>query len=298
MSEKIRIVEVGPRDGLQSQDQILPTSIKVEWIERLLECGLEEIEVGAFVRPDLVPAMANSDEVIQALQPAQDHQRRWVLVPNLRGLKGAREAGAREFAFFTAASDTFSIKNTGCTIEESLERLEQISGSIAPSGEILRGYISTCFGCPYEGDVSVESVKKVARSLLRSGVEEVVISDTTGIATPEKVEMLLDSLADDLPVEKTTLHLHDTGGLACTNAVAGLGKGVRSFDAASGGIGGCPFAPGAAGNVATEDLITEFEKEGIETGIDRALLIETSLWLEQHLPDPLPARALDSARKK
>ena len=296
MPDRVRIVEVGPRDGLQSQEQILPSAVKIEWIERLAGCGLAEIEVGAFVRPDRVPAMADSGEVLAALPPPTDHQRRWVLVPNTRGLEKARAAGATDFAFFTAASETFSAKNTGCSIEASLDRLLRISDSIDRDRERLRGYISTSFGCPYEGEVSHGDVLRIAEALLGLGVEEVVISDTIGIATPEAVVGLLKTLSPALPVERTTLHLHDTGGLACTNALAALDGGVRSFDASSGGLGGCPFAPGARGNVATEDLIADLESRGVETGIDRAELIRTSLWLEGHLRSPLPARSLRSAR--
>lgn len=292
-TDTVRIVEVGPRDGLQSRDTRLPTDQRIEWIRQLAATGLREIEAGSFVREDLVPTMADSEVVFVEAQTL-DLDVLWALIPNLRGFERASASGAEAFAYFSSASESFSQKNAGCSIAESIVNLREIRQAVGKSP--LRAYLSCCFGCPYEENVAVDTVTDLAQQLHAAGADEIVISDTTGIATPDSVTVLITALGSAIPIEQLSLHLHDTHGQALECASAGVEAGIGSFDGSAGGLGGCPFAPGAPGNIATEDLVTLFESRGFSTGIDLDQLIDSSLWLEGVIGEKLPARSLVGRR--
>jgi len=287
----VRVVEVGPRDGLQNQRVAVPTATKLAWIERLARAGLREIEATSFVRPDRIPQLADAAAVAAGL-PRVPGVLYSALVPNRKGLEAALAAGISRIALFTAASETFCRENIGVGIAESIERFRELLASAGGTELWVRGYVSTCFGCPYEGAVPAERVVEVAARLLELGVGEIAVSDTIGVATPADIHRVLDALAPVLPVESTALHLHDTRGTALANVHAALGRGIATFDAAAGGLGGCPYAPGASGNLATEDLVYLLDGLGIESGVDLAKLIEASLWFEGELGSPLPSRVL------
>ncbi|MEC9476515.1 MAG: hydroxymethylglutaryl-CoA lyase [Planctomycetota bacterium] len=284
--ETVRIVEVGPRDGLQSRGTILSVDHRIEWIRQLSAAGLCEIEAGSFVRPDLVPAMASSDEVFRSADHF-DVETLWALIPNLKGYQRASSSGATAFAFFTAASESFSSKNAGCSIGESLAQFGEIRQ--ACQGSPLRAYLSCSFGCPYEQEVEVSQVLLRARQLDGAGADEIVISDTIGSADPPAISSIIEAVSSEIDISRITLHLHDTHGSAVECARAGLAAGIRSFDSSAGGLGGCPFAPGSRGNVATEDLVSLFTSQGFDTGIDLNRLIDSSLWLQKKLGESLPA---------
>ncbi len=298
MTDRIRIVEVGPRDGLQSRSdspsgKMLPLESRIEWIEKLIGSGVEEIEAGAFVREDRVPAMAGSAEVFEHFRDRHD-VRLWALIPNLKGWQLADAAGASNFAFFTSVSEGFSLHNTGHSLQQSRQAFDEI---VAARGSApLRGYLSCCFGCPYDGEIEARQVLEAALQLHGAGADEIVISDTTGIATADGVTRVVETVAEEIPLEILSLHLHDTHGSAVDCARAGLETGIRSFDGSAGGLGGCPFAPGAMGNIATEDLLLLMHQQGYSTPIDGAALMQSSLWLEGELGETLPARALGDLR--
>jgi len=291
--DRVRIVEVGPRDGLQSRGTELSVDLRIAWIRQLAAAGLREIEAGAFVRADLVPAMAASEDVFR-LAADLKVETLWALIPNLRGFQRASDSGAKAFAFFTSVSETFSQKNSGCSVEESLVNFREIRqvSEMSP----VRAYLSCSFGCPYEQSVEASAVTNLARKLDAAGADEIVISDTIGIADPESVATIIAAVSAEVTASKLTLHLHDTRGSALDCARAGLEAGIGSFDSSAGGLGGCPFAPGAPGNVATEDLVTLFESLGCRTGIDLDQLIHSSLWLEKVLGEQLPAKGLAERR--
>lgn len=294
----VRIVEVGPRDGLQSQPDFIPTATKVEWIRRLAAAGLTEIEATSFVHPRWIPQLADAELVIPALSPSTA-ARISALVPNRKGLERALALGVREVAVFTAASESFSAKNTHCTIDESFARVHEIFARLAqePAPVRVRGYLSTCFACPYEGAVDPARVAELTARLLVAGCVEVAISDTIGSATPAEVERVLNHVLRVAPVDRIALHFHDTRGLALANVLTGLLAGVRVFDASAGGMGGCPYAPGAAGNLATEELVALLASLGqAPPSVDLEALIAASLWLERQLGKPLPGRLLASRR--
>jgi hydroxymethylglutaryl-CoA lyase len=266
LPERVRIVEVGPRDGLQNEGQILPTAEKLHFIEELGRAGLVEIEASSFVHPKLIPQLADADELFTSLA---GHEGTFsALVPNARGLDRAQAAGVKRIAVFTAASETFTTRNIRMSIDESLEVFAPVIERAIAGGMSVRGYLSTCFVCPYEGDIPPAAVRPLAERLLELGCDEVGISDTIGAAGPREIHATVSHLLETIPVEKIALHLHDTFGTALANVLAGLELGVTSFDAAAGGLGGCPYAPGAAGNLATEDLIYMLDRCGIETGAD------------------------------
>ena len=279
-SPKIRIVEVGPRDGLQSLNAHYSVETRLEWIGKLAHAGIQEIECGAFVRADLVPAMANSDQIFQSL--AGSSFRKWALVPNRRGLQSALDSGADALAFFTSATEGFSQKNTACNREDSIDRFHAM---VPESGDLpLRAYLSCCFECPYDGPVDPEEVLRMAVQLQKAGATEIVISDTIGSARPEQISPLFRLLGELLPLSMLALHLHDTHGRALECAREAWDHGITSFDASAGGLGGCPFAPGATGNVATEALVQLFEDMGISTGIDVDQLKATRSWFTSQSP--------------
>ena len=267
MSERVTVVEVGPRDGLQNEASAVPADAKVRFVEALAEAGLRVVEVTSFVSPRAVPQLADADEVLPAVQ-RREGVRYPVLVPNLRGLERAVAAGADAIAVFTAASEGFARANINMTIAESLAAFAPVLEQALMAGMWTRGYVSTAFGCPYDGAVEPSAVARVASELAALGCAEVSVGDTIGVARPEQVPGVVAAVAERVPLDRIALHLHDTGGRALDNVAAGLEAGVRTFDSSAAGLGGCPFAPGAPGNVATEALVRFLHRQGLETGVD------------------------------
>lgn len=264
--DSVRIVEVGPRDGLQNEERGLPPEIRIEFIERLADAGLTTIEAGSFVSPEWVPQMANTERVLAGLRRREGVSYP-VLVPNMRGLEAALQAGAREIAVFAAASETFSQMNINCTISKSLSRYEEVVSAARAEGMAVRGYVSCTLGCPYEGEVALTAVRNVAGSLFDMGCYEVSLGDTIGVGTPEKARIMVRAISERVPVVYLAVHFHDTYGQALANVLAVLPEGVGVVDSSVAGLGGCPYAPGAAGNLATEDLLFMLDGLGIRTGV-------------------------------
>jgi hydroxymethylglutaryl-CoA lyase len=287
--EAVTVVEVGPRDGLQNEGALVSTADKVAFVDRLSEALLPVIEVSAFVSPTWVPQMADAADVFAAID-RRAGIRYSALVPNLAGLDRARRAGVTDVAVFAAASESFSRKNLNQSIDESLDTYRHVCGQALGAGLRVRAYLSTAFGCPYEGAVPVEAVVTRAAQLLDLGVYEVAVSDTIGVAHPGQVSIVLEALRARMPMERVALHLHDTRGTALANVLAGLMAGVRTFDASAGGLGGCPYAPGAAGNLATDDLIYMLDGLGIRTGVSQARLEEATAFIATRVDHPLPSR--------
>lgn len=279
---KVRIVEVGPRDGLQNERQIVPTTIKIELITRLAACGLRTIEAGAFVSPKWVPQMADSTEVLRSIA-RREGVAHPVLVPNLKGLEAALAVGAKEVAVFGAASEAFSQKNINCSIAESLERFRPVVAAARQADVKVRGYVSCVLGCPYEGRIAPLAVAEVAWALFDMGCHEISLGDTIGTGTPGATKELIETVARRVPLKKLAGHFHDTYGMAIANIYAALETGVAVFDASVAGLGGCPYAVGASGNVATEDVVWLLQGLGIETGVDLAALAETGAWISRQL---------------
>jgi hydroxymethylglutaryl-CoA lyase len=273
--QRVRLVEVGPRDGLQNEASMVSTDIRVELIDRLSAAGLRAIEAGSFVSPKWVPQMDGTAEVLKRIQrrPGVAYP---VLVPNMKGLEAAVAAGADEVAVFASASEAFSQRNINCSIEESLRRFAPVIEASRRQEIRVRGYVSCALGCPYQGSVPSEAVAEVADRLASMGCYEVSIADTIGIGTPRASAAMLEVVLRAVPVDKVALHFHDTYGQALANIYACLELGVSVLDASVGGLGGCPYAPGASGNVATEDLVYMLQGMGIETGIDLDQLIEAA----------------------
>ncbi len=263
----VRIVEVGPRDGLQNEAAAVSVATRVALIEALGEAGLPSIEVGSFVSPKWVPQMAATGEVLRALRrrPTISYP---VLVPNLQGLEAASTAEVAEIAMFAAASETFSRRNTNCSIEGSLDRLVPVAAAARTAGMRVRGYVSCVLGCPYEGDIPRAAVLRVARALIDMGCYEISLGDTIGVGTPVQAHLLILALRSEIGVERLAVHFHDTYGQALANILACLQAGVTVIDSAVGGLGGCPYAKGATGNVATEDVVYMLDGMGIDTGVD------------------------------
>ena len=266
-AERVTVVEVGPRDGLQNEASTVPAADKVRFVELLAEAGLPVVEVTSFVSPKAVPQLADADQVLPAVH-RRDGVRYPVLVPNLRGLERAVAAGADAIAVFTAASEGFARANVNLTIAESLAAFAPVLDQALAAGMWTRGYVSTAFGCPYDGAVAPAAVVRVAAELAELGCDEISIGDTIGVAAPEQVPQVVAAVAERVPLDRIALHLHDTGGRALDNVAAGLEVGVRTFDSSAAGLGGCPFAPGAPGNVATEALVRFLHRQGMETGVD------------------------------
>jgi hydroxymethylglutaryl-CoA lyase len=280
--QKARIVEVGPRDGLQNEKQTVPTETKIEFIRRLADAGLTTIEATAFVSPRWVPQMADHAEVLRALKQGQGITYP-VLIPNLRGFEEAVAAGATEVAVFAAASETFSQRNINCSIAESLERFEPIFAAARAENVAVRGYVSCVLGCPYEGEVKAAKVAEVAAALFERGCYEISLGDTIGVGTPNRTSALIETVSERIPREKLAGHFHDTYGQALANIYAAMLEGVSVFDASVSGLGGCPYAPGAAGNVATEDLLYMLNGMGVETGVDLDRLIGAGAFICERL---------------
>ena len=295
MNDSIRIVEVGPRDGLQNEPQPLPAATKIALIERLVAAGLRSVEATSFVSPKWVPQMADASEVLAGLKPIAG-VRYPVLVPNLQGLERAMAAGVDEIAVFTAASDAFNRKNINASVAESLERLQPVVDQARAAGMQVRGYVSTVLGCPYQGAVPVADVVRVSEALLRMGCYEISLGDTIGVGTPRAARALLRAVATAVPLPQLAVHFHDTYGQALANVYACLEDGVRVVDASVGGLGGCPYAKGATGNVATEDLVYLLQGLGLETGVDLDALCDTARWISAEL-GRLPASRVGRARQ-
>lgn len=297
LPSRVTIVEVGPRDGLQNENASVPTDAKVAFIDRLSDAGLPVIETAAFVSPRWIPSMADAAVVAKAIRQVPG-VRYVALVPNLTGLGRAAEADIREVAIFAAATETFSRRNINQGIDESLSTYAGVCAEAQRLGIRVRGYLSTSFGCPFEGAVAPATVARLAGRLLDLGVFEVAVSDTIGVAHPGLVRRVLDSLLATLPPATIALHFHDTRGTALANVLTALEYGLSTFDASAGGLGGCPYAPGATGNLATEDLVYMLDGLGIETGVSLARLVATSRFMEGHLGRPLPSRYLAAMRER
>jgi hydroxymethylglutaryl-CoA lyase len=275
MSDKVRIVEVGPRDGLQNEKTPVSVAARIAFIEALVEAGLHTVEVGAFVSPRAIPQMVDSDQVLKGVDHHPDCEFH-VLVPNEKGYEAARAAGARVIAVFGSASEGFSRANINCSVAESIERFRPVIARALADGVKVRGYISCVLGCPYDGEVKPQAVVDVARVLWELGCYEVSLGDTIGVGTPLKARELLRAVAGHVPVAHLAMHFHDTYGQALANLYAGMEEGARVIDSAAGGLGGCPYAPGATGNVATEDVVYMLEGMGISTGVDLSKLAKAT----------------------
>jgi hydroxymethylglutaryl-CoA lyase len=289
MPRRITVVEVGPRDGLQNEHVDVSTADKIEFVNRLSAARLPVIEVSAFVSPKWVPQMADAEQVFAGIT-RQGGTRYTALVPNPAGLERAQRAGVSEVAIFAASTETFSRKNINQGIDESFATYKEVCDAALAAGLRVRGYLSTAFGCPYEGNVAPEKVAALAARLVALGVFEVAISDTIGIAHPGQVPQVLDAVLARVPVDRIALHFHDTRGTALANVLTALPYGVATFDASAGGLGGCPYAPGAAGNLATDDLIYMLNGLGVETGVSLRALSEASRFIATRLDHPLPSR--------
>ncbi|MCF4165757.1 hydroxymethylglutaryl-CoA lyase [Zavarzinia compransoris] len=279
---RVKIVEVGPRDGLQNEAQAIDTATKIELIDRLGAAGLTVIEATAFVSPKWVPQMADNAAVLRGLhrRPGVTYP---VLTPNLKGFEAALEAGATEVAIFAAASESFSKRNINCSIAESLERFRPVAEAAKSAGVALRGYVSCVVACPYEGAIEPKAVAEVSKALLDMGAYEVSLGDTIGKGVPATIRRMIDAVAAVVPVELLAGHYHDTWGMAVANIAASLDAGITTFDASVSGLGGCPYAKGASGNVATEDVVYLMQGMGIETGIDLDLLVDAGAFISAKL---------------
>lgn len=295
--DEVKIVEVGPRDGLQNEKVSIPTDVKVEFITALVDAGLRTVEAGAFVSPKWVPQMADTADVYRDIpkDPGVDYP---VLVPNLKGLERAMEAGVRSISIFTAASDTFNKRNINMTIDESFMNFAPVMDRARAENLRVRGYVSCALGCPYEGEVPPERVLEVAARLLDIGCYEVSIGDTIGVGTPLQVQGLVGLLLQVIPPSKLAMHFHDTRGTALANTLAALEMGIATYDASAGGLGGCPYAPGASGNLATEDLVYLLNGLGIPSGVDLERLVAASMVIAPHLDHPLPGKYLQACTPK
>ncbi|MEA9358054.1 hydroxymethylglutaryl-CoA lyase [Bacteriovorax sp. PP10] len=281
LPKKVRIVEVGPRDGLQNEKTIVSLEDKVTFIKMLSQAGLHEIEAGSFVRAEKIPQMSDGMELYSALvnDGSLKNTKLISLVPNEKGLDNALSVGVKEIAVFTATSNTFNLKNINATVDESLKRIDGVMARANKEGLKTRAYISTVFGCPYEGKTSIAELKRVAYHLENLGVHEISLGDTIGVANPLQVKETIEFLKADFNLNFFAMHFHDTRGMAVANILASLELGITSFDSSAGGLGGCPYAKGASGNVATEDLVYLFSNMGIETGIDMEKLAQASSFI-------------------
>lgn len=300
MSEPVRIIEMGPRDGLQNEKTPVSVEARIAFIEALVGAGLDTVEVGAFVSPKAIPQMASSDAVLRGVSHincAEFH----VLVPNEKGYDAARAAGAKVVSVFAAASEGFSRANINCTIAESIERFKPVLARARADGVKVRGYISCVLGCPFDGEIKPKAVADLANTLWELGCYEISLGDTIGVGTPEKAKEMLRAVAANIPAAKLAMHFHDTYGQALANLYAGLEEGVRVIDAAAGGLGGCPYAPGATGNVATEDVVYMLEGMGVRTGVDMEKLLAATNAMSGVLGKPPVSRvasALNAKKKR
>jgi len=282
MPTQVKIVEVGPRDGLQNEAKLISASDKITLIEKLVSAGISYIESGSFVSPKWVPQMATSTEIFKTLN-RKNNVTYAALTPNIRGFDNAMTVNVNEVAIFGAASESFSLKNINCSIKESLERFIPIMDAAKQANVKVRGYVSCVLGCPYEGDIAPENVAKVAKKLYEMGCYEISLGDTIGVGTPAKVTQMIQAVSAHVPINKLAVHFHDTYGQALTNIYAALQMGIKVVDSAIAGLGGCPYAKGASGNVATEDVVYMLNGLGIETGIDFTKLLEAGWYISDKL---------------
>jgi hydroxymethylglutaryl-CoA lyase len=287
----VSVYEVSPRDGLQNENATVPLRGKLRLIDALVAAGLERIEVTSFVSPKWIPQLADADELVEALAQREHGKAKFsALCPNARGLERAKKTGIREIAVFMSASETHNKKNVNKTIAATLAAFEETIAPAREAGMKVRGYVSTVWGCPYEGEISLDASIPIAKKLYEMGCYQISFGDTIGVATPNQVEATVAALRGVVPLEALALHFHDTRGTALANIVVGLELGVRHFDASVGGLGGCPYAPGAAGNVATEDLVYMLHGMGVTTGIDLPRLVEAARAAESIVGRPLPGK--------
>lgn len=300
LPDRVRLMEVGPRDGLQNEKTVVDTRHKLGFLRDLVDAGLSRIECTAFVNPKWIPPLADHAEVALATsQPPLKGRASWAaLTPNVKGYEGARAAGIDEVAIFLAASESHNKKNINATTAEALSRYAEVAARANADGVPFRGYVSCAFGCPYEGDIAVGAVVDVAEKLVALGAYEVSIGDTIGVGNPKQTTLLVRALKQSVDLSRLALHLHDTRGTALANIAVALDEGVRSFDSAAGGLGGCPYAPGASGNVATEDLVNMLHGMGVATGVDLDKLVRATLRLEQVLGRPAPSKVVGALRAK
>ncbi len=290
MTEQVTVYEVGPRDGLQNEQAILPTDVKLGFVERLVAAGYRHIEVSSFVRPRWIPQLADAAELVRRL-PVGEEVTFWALVPNRVGLERALDAGLGAVATFMSVSETHNKKNVNRTVAESRMALAEVVANATAEGLKVRSYLSTVFGCPYEGRVDVARTVELALTFLEAGSEQISLGDTIGVANPLQVRQIIDAMvAGGVPLENIALHMHDTRGVALANVLAGFQAGVRTFDAATAGLGGCPYAPGASGNLATEDLLFMLRGMSVETGVDLRKASEAGAWIADALGHQLPGR--------
>ena len=297
MSDAVRIIEVGPRDGLQNEKTAISVADRISFIEALIGAGLDAVEVGAFVSPKAIPQMMNSDQVLRGVSHHTGIEFP-VLVPNEKGYEASQQAGARLIAVFAAASESFSRANINCSIAESIERFKPVLARAKTDGVRVRGYVSCVLGCPYEGEIKPQAVVDVARVLWDLGCYEISLGDTIGVGTPVKARQLLRAVAGTIPIANLAMHFHDTYGQALANLYAGMEEGARVIDSAAGGLGGCPYAPGATGNVATEDVVYMLEGMGIKTGVDMAKLVAATNVVSQLIGRPPVSRVAAALNAK
>ncbi|WP_158853118.1 hydroxymethylglutaryl-CoA lyase [Saccharothrix deserti] len=292
LPSRVTICEVGPRDGLQNESAVLPVEVKAEFVARLVDAGHTLVETTSFVHPEWVPQLADAEDLLAAITPAP-RVRYPVLVPNERGLDRALGLGVRDIAVFGSVTETFAKRNLNRTVDESLEMFAPVVARAREADVRVRGYLSMCFGDPWEGDVPVSRVLDVATRMMALGCTELSLGDTIGVATPGRVVAVLDALiAAGIPVDSIAVHFHDTYGQALANTFAALCRGVTTIDASAGGLGGCPYAGSATGNLATEDLLWQLHGLGIDTGVDLRKMVDTSVWLAEKLGRPSPSRTV------
>jgi hydroxymethylglutaryl-CoA lyase len=291
LPKRVTITEVGPRDGLQNEPEWVPTDVKAEFIRRLAAAGLRRIEITSFVAPKWIPPLRDSGEIGREFSRLEGVETT-ALVPNLKGLDNAEAAGMREVAVFLSSTDTHNKKNINKDVAETLRQFAELIPEAKRRGMRVLGYVSTAFGCPYEGDVPEERVVSIARELLEDGVDGLALGDTIGVGNPRQVKRLLERLYNIIEPERVTMHFHDTQGTAVANAVAALEMGVTRFDGSVGGLGGCPYAPGASGNVPTENLVYTLHGMGVDTDIDLEKLLEVGAWIQERLGHPLASSGL------
>lgn len=295
----VKIVEVGPRDGLQNEKLNLSTETKFEYIKKLTQAKLKTIEVTSFVSPKSIPQMADSKELYEKVITHLDKDIYYpCLVPNMKGYETAKSVGVREIALFSATSNEFTKKNINCTVDESFSRMQEVAEQAQKDGVRLRGYVSTAFGCPYAGEMSVKDLDHVLSLFFKLGVYEVSIGDTIGIANPLQVDQYLKALKSNFDFSKLAMHFHDTRGMALTNILKSLENDIFTFDSSSGGLGGCPYAQGATGNVATEDLVYLFNSYGLEHGVDLDKLVDASVFILDAVKKETPSKYLTTILKK
>jgi hydroxymethylglutaryl-CoA lyase len=296
MSDPVRIVEMGPRDGLQNEKTPVSVADRITFIEALVGAGLHTVEVGAFVSPKAIPQMVGSDQVLRGVNRLDGEFH--VLVPNEKGYETAHAAGAKVISVFAAASEGFSRANINCSIAESIERFKPVVARAKADGIKVRGYISCVLGCPFDGEIEPQAVEAVAKQLWELGCYEISLGDTIGVGTPRKARQMLRAVAGSVPIANLAMHFHDTYGQALANLYAGMEEGVRVIDSAAGGLGGCPFAPGATGNVATEDVVYMLEGMGIATGVDMTKLLAATNEVSRLLGHPPVSRVASALNAK